>query len=322
MTEIKKEPNFFVIGAAKCGTTTLYDFLDQHPEVYMSPIKEPHHFSKDIVMENFTDEYKLYLNSRNFKLEEFLNSDFTTKMWDWYIADFNQYIKLFKKVSNEKAVGEISNGYLFSSVAAKEIKAKYPNAKIVMLLRNPMDRAYSHYLANLRDGRTTLSFKEELIADNKKQRKGWCISHCYTEMGMYSEQIKRFTDTFDKEQIKIFLNDDFKKDPEAIAKDLFTFLGVNTSVNIDYHKKQNEARLPKSAALIKFITQSGLKRRVFRLMPKSVQDVILPLFFKEGKIPKMLEEDRKWLSALFREDILKTQTIIGRNLSSWLNLSS
>lgn len=319
MTNIKKEPNFFVIGAAKCGTTTLYDFLEHHPEVYMSPIKEPHHFSKDIIKENFSDEYKHYLKTRNVNLEEYLKTDFSRKIWEWYIDDFNQYLQLFKKVSNEKAIGEISNGYLFSSVAAKEIKAQYPDAKIVMILRNPIERAYSHYLANVRDGRTTLSFKEELIADAQKSNKGWCISHCYTEMGLYYDQVKRFTDVFDKDQIKIYLNDDLKKNAEAVAKDLFTFLGVNTKVDIDFHKKQNEARLPKSAGFMKFITQTGLKRKIFRSMPKSIQDKVKPLFFKEGKIPKMSEEDKKWLMVQFREDINKTQNLIGRDLSSWLN---
>jgi hypothetical protein len=319
MTSIKKEPNFFVIGAAKCGTTTLYDFLEHHPEVYMSPIKEPHHFSKDIIKENFSDEYKHYLKTRNVNLEEYLKTDFSRKIWEWYTEDFNQYLQLFKKVNNEIAIGEISNGYLFSSVAAKEIKAQYPDAKIIMILRNPIERAYSHYLANVRDGRTTLNFKEELIADSKKERKGWCISHCYIEMGLYYDQVKRFTEEFEKDQIRIYLNDDLKKNAEALAKDLFTFLGVNTKVDIDYHKKQNEARLPKSAGFMKFITQTGLKRSIFRSMPKSIQEKIKPLFFKDGKIPKMSMEDRKWLSEQFSEDIHKTQKLIGRDLSSWLN---
>ncbi len=319
MTTLKKEPNFFVIGAAKCGTTTLYDFLEHHPEVYMSPIKEPHYFSKDIIKENFSDEYKHYLKTRNVNLEDYLKTNFTRKIWEWYIEDFNQYLQLFKNVTTEKAIGEISNGYLFSSVAAAEIKATYPNAKIVMILRNPAERAYSHYLANVRDGRTTLDFKEELIVDSKKERKGWCISHCYNEMGMYYEQVKRFTDIFDKDQIKIYLNDDLKKNPEAVAKDLFTFLELGTSVDIDFHKKQNEARLPKSAGFMKFITQTGLKRKIFRAMPIVIQNKIKPLFFKEGKIPKMSNADRAWLFAQFHENILKTQQLIGRDLSSWLN---
>jgi hypothetical protein len=285
----------------------------------MSPIKEPHHFSKDIIKENFSDEYKHYLKTRNVNLEEYLKTDFSRKIWEWYTEDFNQYLQLFKKVNNEIAIGEISHGYLFSSVAAKEIKAQYPDAKIVMILRNPIERAYSHYLANVRDGRTTLNFKEELIADSKKERKGWCISHCYTEMGLYYDQVKRFTEEFEKDQIRIYLNDDLKKNAEALAKDLFTFLGVNTKVDIDYHKKQNEARLPKSAGFMKFITQTGLKRSIFRSMPKSIQEKVKPLFFKEGKIPKISEEDRKWLSVQFSDDIQKTQNLIGRDLSSWLN---
>jgi hypothetical protein len=313
-----KHPNFFVIGAAKCGTTTLYDFLEQHPDVYMSPIKEPHHFSKDIVMENFSTEYKHYLKTRNVNLNEYLQSDLSRKIWEWYISDYNQYLQLFKNVNSEKAIGEISNGYLFSEVAAKEIYATYPNAKIIMILRNPVERAYSHYLANVRDGRTTLGFRDEIIDDEKKTRKGWCISHCYVEMGMYHDQIKRFIDVFPSSQIKIYLNDDLKKSASVVGKDLLSFLQVNLNATIDYSKKQNEARLPKSAGIIKLITQTGLKRKIFRALPKKMQEKVKPLFFKEGNIPKISKEDHQWLLEKYKSDIEKTQNLIGRDLSDWL----
>ena len=311
-------PNFFVIGAAKCGTTTLYDFLEQHPEVYMSPIKEPHHFSKDIVMENFSDEYKHYLKTRNVNLNEYLQSDFSRKIWEWYINDYNQYLQLFKNVKTEKAIGEISNGYLYSEVAAQEIYNTYPDAKIIMILRNPVERAYSHYLANVRDGRTTLDFRNELIEDSKKTRKGWCISHCYVEMGLYYDQVKRFMDVFPVSQIKIYLNDDLKLNPSSVGKDLFQFLDVNLNTTIDYTKKQNEARLPKSAGIMKLITQTGLKRKIFRMLPIKLQEKVKPLFFKEGKIPKISNNDHAWLLEKYKSDIMNTQNLIGRDLSGWL----
>lgn len=311
-------PNFFVIGAAKCGTTTLYDFLEQHPDVYMSPIKEPHHFSKDIVMENFSDEYKHYLKTRNVNLSEYLQSDLSRKIWEWYISDYNQYLQLFKNVKNEKAIGEISNGYLFSEVAAQEIYKKYPEAKIIMILRNPVERAYSHYLANVRDGRTTLNFRDELIEDSKKTRKGWCISHSYVEMGLYHDQVKRFMDVFPSSQIKIYLNDDLRINASSVGKDLFQFLAINLNSTIDYSKKQNEARLPKSAGIMKLITQTGLKRKIFRALPIKMQEKVKPLFFKEGKIPKISNDDRAWVLEKYKSDITKTQNLIGRDLSGWL----
>lgn len=313
-----KTPNFFVVGAAKSGTTTLYNFLEQHHEVYMSPIKEPHHFCKDITIENFSDEYKHYLSTRNVNLSEYLKTDLTKKIWEWYIKDYDQYLQLFKNVKEEKMIGEISNGYLFSKVSAAEIYKTYPQAKIVMILRNPVERAYSHYLANVRDGRTTLSFKEEVLYDMNKKRKGWCISHCYIEMGMYYEQVKRFIDIFPNAQIKIYLNDNLRENASALGKDLFNFINVDDQTSVDFNQKQNEARMPKSAGLIKFITQTGIKRKIFRALPLKMQEKIKPLFFKEGHVPSISAEDRAWLIEIFREDILKTQTLIGRDLSSWL----
>jgi hypothetical protein len=313
-----KEPNFFVIGAAKCGTTTLYDFLEQHPDVYMSPIKEPHFFCSDIRIENFSDEYKKYVYSRGINIQDYVAGDMSKKYWEWYVDDFTTYLKLFKNVTNQKAIGEISNGYLFSTISATEIKDKYPQAKIVMILRNPVSRAYSHYLANVRDGRATLSFRDELEADLKKSNKGWCISHNYVEMGMYYQQVKRFMDAFPNNQILIFLNDDLKTDANAVGKKLFDYIGVDANASINYSNKQNEAKMPKWTGLIKFITQTGLKRKLFRALPARMQANVKPFFFKEGKIPKMSEEDKQWMIALFKDDIEKTQALINRDLSNWM----
>ena len=284
----------------------------------MSPIKEPHYFCSDIRIENFSDEYKRYVFSRGLNINEYVESDLSKKHWEWYVDNFDTYIKLFKNVKNEKAIGEISNGYLFSSVSAQEIKMQYPKAKIVMILRNPVSRAYSHYLANVRDGRTTLSFRAEIEADLKKERQGWCVSHNYIAMGMYSNQVNRFLHEFPKDHILILLNDELKADAAAVGKRLFQFIGVDPNVAIDYTKKQNEAKLPKWPGLVKWITQTGIKRKVFRALPTFLQNKVKPLFFKEGAIPKMSEEDRKWLIEIFKEDILKTQTLIQTDLSNWL----
>jgi hypothetical protein len=313
-----KEPNFFVIGAAKCGTTTLYNFLEQHHEVYMSPIKEPHFFCSDIRIKNFSDEYKKYVASRGINFNEYIESDLKKKHWEWYVDTFEGYLKLFKNVNQEKAVGEISNGYLFSTVSANEIKEKYPEAKIIMILRNPVERAYSHYLANLRDGRTTLSFRDEIEFDNNKPRKGWCISHNYIEMGLYYNQVKRFLDTFPKNQILIFLNEELKANPQNVGERIFEFVGVNSHAQINYSAKQNEAKIPKSAKLIKFLTQTGIKRKIFHLLPESVKVKVKPLFFEKGAVPKMTQEDKNWMLHFFEEDIKKTQTLIERDLSNWL----
>ena len=179
-------PNFLVIGAAKCGTTSLYHYLRQHPDVYMSPIKEPNHFSTDIQPSDFSSEYKLYEKSKNLDIEKFVNGDMKEDQWGAYVHNKEQYLKLFRFAGNKKAIGEISNSYLYSNVAATQIRNEYPDMKIVAILRQPAERAYSHYMANLRDGRTVLPFRQEVEKDDAKIKHGWGISHLYYELGRYA----------------------------------------------------------------------------------------------------------------------------------------
>src|SRR5580765_4773440 len=143
----EKLPNFFIVGAAKSGTTSLYEYMKMHPEVYMAPIKETHHFSTDIDNTQFRPNYARSLNK---DLTSFLEGDMSDGIFHAFVKDWNQYVKLFGKVNSEKAIGEVTNSYLYSHEAAQNILSRFPNAKVIMILRNPIDRAFSHYLMDLR----------------------------------------------------------------------------------------------------------------------------------------------------------------------------
>jgi len=317
ITHLTHHPNFLVIGAAKCGTTSLYHYLKQHPDVYMSPIKEPNHFSTDINPVEFSSEYKLYEKSKNLDIERYVNGDMKADQWGAYVHNKEQYLKLFRFAENKKAIGEISNSYLYSKVAASRIRSEYPDMKIVAILRQPAERAYSHYMANLRDGRTTLSFREEVEFDDAKTRHGWGISHLYFELGLYAEQIQRYTSVFPGNQIKIYLFDQLKENNKALAADLFQFLGLETAGDIHYDEKFNEARVPKSPLLVKTITQTGIKRKIFRALPEGWKESIKSAFFKKGAVPRLSAEDRKWMTERYKDDILHLQEILGRDLNQW-----
>lgn len=310
-------PNFLVTGAAKCGTTTLYHYLRQHPSVYMSPIKEPNHFSTDIQPIHFSAEYKKYEKSKNLDIEKYVSGEMQEEQWGAYVLNREHYIQLFKFAKGKQCIGEISNSYMFSMEAALNIKKEFPDMKIVMILRQPAERAYSHYLANLRDGRTTRPFREEVEHDDSKNLHGWSISHLYYELGLYAEQIKRFQDLFPVDQIKIFLFDDLKTDNQKLAKELFAFLGLRSDVSIDYNERHNEARIPKNPGFIKFITQLGVKRKLFRALPKAWQKKAKDSFFKEGKVPKMSNEDKKWMTTRYLNQIEQLEKLIQRDLTSW-----
>ena len=125
-----------------------------------------------------------------------------------YVKKYEDYIGLFRKVRDEKAIGEASAAYLCSQRAAREIKARIPAAKILITLRNPIERAFSHYLMDLQLGRITGSFAEELHEDLKRPDKGWSRTRMYIEQGLYFEQVKHFLEVFGRERVRIYFSQD------------------------------------------------------------------------------------------------------------------
>lgn len=197
----QKLPNFFVVGAAKAGTTSVYNYLSRHPEVYMSPVKEPHYFASDMNTEHFRDNYKPVMNK---DLTTYLEGDLKEPVFQAYIREWSQYVKLFKNVKNEKAIGEVSNSYLYSATAAKNIHDKIPDAKIIIILRNPVDRAFSHFIMDLRTGYSEPPFMDAMKKDMALPLKGWGVSNLYVEIGLYYEQVKRYMELFPPGNFTLF----------------------------------------------------------------------------------------------------------------------
>ena len=312
-------PNFFIVGAAKAGTTSLYHYLKQHPEIYMSPIKEPNYFAKDIDVCAFEESYKkiaLIDTKKYFASKKLQELDFA------FITKFEDYVELFREVKNEKAIGEISNSYLYSKVAAKEIKKLIPNARIIMILRNPIERAYSHYLMDVRSGLVSgKSFLKTVLEDFKRESKGWGISHLYIDLGLYYEQVKRYLDIFPKENVKIILYEDYKQNSKKVLVELLEFLGVSKDVSIDLNKRYNVRAAPRFPVL------NTLARRVYAFMaPKlpltlreNLKKMYRKVFFSSYK-GGLTAEEKKVLLKFFEEDIKKLSALIQRDLSHWLKV--
>lgn len=312
-------PNFLVIGAAKCGTTSLYHYLRQHPDVYMSPIKEPNHFSTDIRPEDFSPEYILHEKQKFLNVQAYVRGDMKEPQWGAYVQDETDYKLLFKFAGGKQRIGEISNSYLYSKTAAGNIHRRLQNVKLIALLRNPVDRAYSHYLANIRDGRALLPFRKELEADLAKTQQGWGQSHLYFDLGCYTAQIRRYKALFPPEQLLILFFDDLKKNTPAVVEQVFRHLDLSTHVPVDFKERHNEARTPRNTRLLHLLTQTGLKRRVFRMLPASLQSPVKGLFFKGTAPEQMSREDRAWLTGRYREEIEQLSREMNRDLSHWLH---
>lgn len=312
-----KLPNFFIVGSAKSGTTSIYNYLKQHPDIFMSPIKETHHFSTDIDSSKFRPDYAANLN---INIDSWLNGDQKKEIFHAFVKDWDKYLKLFKNSENQKAIGEVTNSYLYSKEAAKNIRIKFPEGKIIMILRNPVERAFSHFLMDLKSGLETGSFLEAFKKDMAKSNKGWGISNVYYEIGMYYEQVKRYLTVFPQEQIKIILYDDYRNDAIKTLKEICNFLNIDSNFEFEFSKEHNKAMIPKSGAVALMMRQKGLKAFAKKIFPKSWKNIISKIFFTNKNLPKLSVDDRKYLIELYKEDIQKLSQLINRDLTSWVKI--
>jgi len=287
-------PNFLIIGDLKAGTSSLYNYLKPHPEIFMSPLKETRFFAFD----NKNPDH--IANGPNV----------------WPIATWEKYLELFNEVTDEKAIGEASPNYLSSHIAAQRIKERLPNAQLIVSLRNPADKIYSAYLMNFREGREKRPFETVFREDLKAQT--WSMTSNYNY-----PNLKRYFDLFDKEQIKVILFDDLKADSLATVQNLFNFLEVDQNFTPDT-SKYYKGGIPKNklvTLLFHVIKKQDhrLNSKLKKLLPQTIVNAIKKL--KQNnlqKAPDLTPQMRKEIIETYQEDILKIQDLIERDLSSWL----
>lgn len=306
-------PNFLIIGAAKSGTTSLHHYLSQHPEVFMSPFKEPQFFAYEGQrLSGFSGDW-IPQNYKNVGIE----------YRDPYNLD--TYQQLFRGVQDEVAIGEASTYYLYRSETIANIKKHIPNAKLVAILRHPADRAFSQF-SMMRSTQTRESLKEfsaALAAEPERIAANWVPDWHYTQLGFYHRQLKPYYEAFGAENMFVCLYDDLKRDPEKLLEDLFSFLGVDETFKPDTEKRHNVSgshprndhvhNLMKTPHPFKTALRSVLPERVYQKAAEAV------LRWNQAK-PTLSPRVRRELTQLYRDDILLLQDLIGRDLSHWLEL--
>ena len=286
-------PTFIVIGVAKAGTTSLYRYFDQHPDVFMYPEKGTNYFGYEDARDwKWADEGEPPL-LRHFRVET-----------------FEEYEAAFAGASGETAVGEVSPQYFRSPTAAERIHSHLPDVQVIVSLRNPAERAFSGYLMRIRRGEPVKSPSEDLSADSSHVREGF-----------YYRRMKRYFDVFPREQIKVLLFDDFRRDPAQVMNELFSFIGVDPGFRPDTAPRHNPANVPRSRILNRLLYQPAVIRTAKAVVPerlhgsaKKVREVNLE------EPPKMSPELRSRLLALYREDILNLEGLLQKDLSTlWLD---
>ena len=309
-------PTFIVAGANKGGTTSIYHYLKQHPEVYLSPIKEPHYFSKDIDVNLFNKEFA---QNKLQDIEKYVNGPMDKEYHAAFVRNWDQYCRLFKNVTSQKAIGELSTSYLYSAVAAAEIKKALGNVKIIICLRNPIDRAYSHYRMNLWTGNSNeFDFYKALQDDYNHDPKVWGNAHLYIEIGQYYEQVKRYIDIFGKDNVKIIFTEDMKKDGTQIIRDLFGFIGVDPSFVPDTSKKYNEVYTPKYKNFTYLMNKTGIRPLFKKIAPAGIKMFFIRIFYKSREDKGAITPAaREFMLSKFSSDIQNLSALLGKDLSAW-----
>jgi hypothetical protein len=225
------------------------------------------------------------------------------------VTTFETYEALFAGASTEIAIGEASPQYLRCPTAAQRIHQCIPDVKLVASLRNPADRAFSGFLMRTRRGEAVKSLYEELTPE---------ASH--VKEGFYYKRLKRYFDIFARPQIKIYIFEEFKKDPAKVIVDLFDFLGVDTTFVPDTSTRHNPAAIPKSRLLNRLFYDPTLIRTAKAILPEKVQMMVKQVRQQNLKPPPKFPPDlRLKLLDHYREDILKLEELLDRDLSIWLN---
>lgn len=314
-------PNFLVIGVVKGGTTSLHHYLSQHPDVYLTPIKETNHFAaSDMQHEHFSHEYALDVS---IDLQRYFKGGMKELVHIAHVDDPTDYQQLYSQVCGERAIGEISNSYAVCPGAAPAIKAAVPDAKLVIMLRNPITRIWSQYLMNLREGKTANNdFLEEIITDQNQKVRGWGASHLYHELGLYHSQLQHYLKHFSKDQIKVILYEEYRAQPERILKDLFQFLEVTPDVPINTSKQMNTAAMPRFKKLNNLMVQTGVMKSAKNLLGRKARQQLKGLLYSSKNIPKMDAASRAYLIDFYHSEVEQLSNFLERDMLFYWNFKT
>ncbi|NEZ65959.1 sulfotransferase [Leptolyngbyaceae cyanobacterium CCMR0082] len=299
----KRTPTFLIIGVQKAGTTSIYNYLKQHPQVYMSPVKETDFFNKD--WDNASAEMKRRKKNG--------------------LVSWDLYTQLFDGATDEHlALGEVSPNYMLNyQTSAELIQQRLPKARLIAILRNPVERACSDYLMNRRDA----IGKQTPLAEQVRSRGD--TSYVLLK-GKYYESLKHFFDVCDRNRIDVFLYDDLRKNSQTFMQGIYQSIGVNADFVANTDKKAQTAKVPKNQALNRLLkTQNPIRTvatGIMQLVPTDLRhqlrEKLISINSQDKDKAKFTEEDMLLLQQYYREDILKLQDLLQRDLSAWLKDAS
>jgi hypothetical protein len=290
-------PNFIIPGAVKAGTSSLYYYLRQHPEIFMPDNKEPHHFAP-------------------------------AKWCGLPVPDRKEYEQMFSGMRNEKAVGEASTGYLYYPESPELIHSAIPDCRIIVILRNPVDRAFSGYCHEVREGLETKSFEEALAEERQATRfiRGGEFSFNYMKQGYVLGILEKYLALFSASNVHLCCFEDLLANTDELMRSVFRFLDVDENFRGDWTYRYNPSGMPKYPWLHQLLDGENDARKPLvwmtsHLIPARIRN---PLWHKirdwnvlNGPAIRMREETRLMLEALYADETLGLEQLTGKDLSHW-----
>jgi len=292
---MEKWPNFFIVGSMKGGTTSLWKYFKTIPGIFMSNYKEPKYFSPLATQKGLPQ-----------------------------IKDREEYQALFENSENSIAIGEASAIYLKDPESAKLIHEQIHHAKIIISLRDPIERIHSQYLMNIRLRRYRGTFHEFLqngVKNEPKNNDGYEA----LRFGIYTDEVKRYLEIFGKNQVKILIFEEWTKNVKNTIQDLLNFLGIAYEITDDFDDSIKNMYYEKKILggnLTEQIIENEITINVFRkIIPKSGRLWLTnKLIEKKTNTPKpiMESEERGLLKNFYKDDVRNLENLLGRKLP-WKN---
>ena len=286
--------NLFVVGAMRAGSTSFLDILSSSMEVFVPPIKEPHYFA-DTLPAN------LYSPSRFFSIEKYFEKEFPKPLHNAKVDTPEQYFKLFSLRKNEKYLVDGSTAYLHAPESSSKIFDYNNQAKIIILVRNPIERAFSHYKMDIGLGRTKESFENIIKNEIKLYQDDKLTWNSYIGMSLYNSAIDRYKDLFG-DNVLVVSFENLIRNPEMELKTVSKFLKVNLEL-ISGIPNKNKARKLRSLRFFYFLNRLGIKDYFSQFFSSKIKKAIFKLISSnQNQLIELSEETRYELEKIFKED--------------------
>jgi Sulfotransferase family len=289
-------PNFFIVGAAKCGTTSLAHYLSLHPQVHMSALKEPRYFA-------FEPSSSLAFCGPG-DAEGYADT----------ITDLARYTELFQQGAGKFARGEASVAYMYEPGAAQRIRAMVPEAKLIVILREPAKRAFSNYLHLRRDGREDQkNFRKALDLEERRIADNYGFIWRYKSLGKYGEQLDRLFDVFPAQQIRIYRHSDLALHLGVVLGDICRFLGLSDMPPQQGVLRLNESGIPRSRWLYDLLQGESRLRRLGALaVPRGLKQAIRARILEQ---PQLDEGTAAYLSDFYASDQERLHALLSGDIA-------